>query len=143
MPRGQQKVVLSKEDLPPVSRLSDGTYGYIVRYRIISEDQNRYSHWSPVREIPAPDLVSVDGDVAVNDSIIQVVWGDEEGRPNYDVFVKFDSDEYFYHGTTTTHQYSFLVQSAASVQVAIQISSTEKERSNLITIFESSVKSLV
>ena len=56
MPRGQQKVRVPRTDLPEVSRLSDGTYGYVVRYRIISEDQNRFSHWSPIRELTMPPL---------------------------------------------------------------------------------------
>ena len=138
MPRGQQKVRLSRSDLPEVSRLSDGTYGYVVRYRIISEDQNRFSHWSPIRELTMPPVTQVDGDVAVSGNIIQAVWGDEEDRPNYDVFVKFDDGEYFYHGTTPTHQYSFLsLYDSLTVQVAIQVSSTDKERAAFLTIFES------
>ena len=126
MPRGQQKVRLPKEELPPVSKLSDGSYGYVVRYRIISEDQNRYSHWSPIREVQLNTLQPVSGAVVANGSVIQVVWGDEEGRPNYDVFVKFDDQPYFYHGTTPTHQYSFLAEPALTVTIAIQIASTNK-----------------
>jgi hypothetical protein len=144
MPRGQQKVVISREDLPAVSKLSDESYGYIMRYRIISEDQNRFSHWSPIRELPAPSPVSVDGDVALIGNIIQIVWGDEEARPRYDVFVKFNSSEYIYHGTTPTHQYSLLSEyDATSVQVAIQIESTNKEKSEFLTIFESEPVDLV
>jgi len=138
MPRGQQKVRLSRSDLPEVSKLSDGTYGYVVRYRIISEDQNRFSHWSPIRELTMPPVTQVDGDVVVSGNIIQVVWGDEEDRPNYDVFVKFDDGEYFYHGTTPTHQYSFLsLYDSLIVQIAIQVSSIDKERAAFLTIFES------
>jgi hypothetical protein len=144
MPRGQQKVRTPRTDLPEVSRLSDGTYGYIVRYRIISEDQNRFSHWSPIRELTMPPVIPVDGEVVVGGSIIQAVWGDEEDRPNYDVFVKFDDGEYFYHGTTPTHQYSLLAPyDSLTVKVAIQISSTEKERSEFLTIFESIETDLV
>jgi hypothetical protein len=144
MPRGQQKVRTPRTDLPEVSKLSDGTYGYIVRYRIISEDQNRFSHWSPIRELTMPPVIPVDGDVVVGGSIIQAVWGDEEDRPNYDVFVKFDDGEYFYHGTTPTHQYSLLAPyDSLTVKVAIQISSTEKERSEFLTIFESIETDLV
>lgn len=143
MPRGKQKVILDKDSLPPVSRLSNGNYGYITRYRIISEDQNRYSHWSPIREVAVPSVTQVSGNVAVNGEIVQAVWGDEEGRPEYDVFVKFDSGDYVYHGTTPTHQYSFLAEVAIAVQVAIQISSTEKARASQITIFESDPVDLV
>ena len=138
MPRGHQKIRIPRSDLPEVSRLSDGSYGYVVRYRIISEDQNRFSHWSPIRELTMPPVTTVSGDVAVSGNILQAVWGDEEDRPNYDVFVRFNDGEYFYHGTTPTHQYSFLSEyDSVSVQVAVQVSSTEKERAAYLTIFES------
>jgi uncharacterized delta-60 repeat protein len=138
MARGQQKVVITKETLPPVSKLSDGSYGYVMRYRIISEDQNRFSHWSPIRELASPSPSLVEGDVAVVGSIIQIVWGDEEARPRYDVFVNFNNSEYVYHGTTSAHQYSLLVEyDAVSFQVAVQIESTNKERVEFLTIFES------
>lgn len=138
MPRGQQKIKIPKSDLPEVSRLSNGSYGYIVRHRIISEDQNRFSHWSPIRELEMPPVIPVDGDVAISNNIIQVVWGDEEDRPNYDVFVRFNGEDYFYHGTTPTHQYSFLASyDSSTVQVAIQVSSNEKQRADFLTIFES------
>lgn len=144
MPRGQQKVRVPKSDLPEVSRLSDGTYGYIVRYRIISEDQNRFSHWSPIRELTAPPVVRVSGEVAVNGNIVQVVWDDAEDRPAYDVFVSFNGNDYSYHGTTPTHQYSFLSDyDVGFVQVAIQISSTDKEKAEQIEIFESGLVDLV
>lgn len=144
MPRGQQKARIPRSDLPEVSRLSDGTYGYVVRYRIISEDQNRFSHWSPIRELTMPPVIGVGGEVAVSGSIIQIVWGDEEDRPNYDVFVKFDGGEYNYHGTAPTHQYSLLAPyDSFTVQVAIQVSSAEKEKTDFLTIFESAEIDLV
>jgi len=42
-------------DLPPIS---SETEGYSIRYRIISEDRNRVSHWSPVYLI-IPDYTYV------------------------------------------------------------------------------------
>jgi hypothetical protein len=42
-----KKVVIKKSDLPnPVGDAT--TLDYNVRYRIISEDQNRFSHWSQI-----------------------------------------------------------------------------------------------
>jgi hypothetical protein len=144
MPRGQQKVILPAEDLPPLSRLSNGSYGYIVRYRIISEDQNRYSHWSPIRELPAPPVSPVEGSLVINGNIAQLVWGDEEDRPNYDIFISFDGGGYIYHGTSSTHQYSLLIPyDTFSVQAKIQIESTNKIQSDLITIFTSAEEFLV
>jgi len=144
VPRGQEQVRLSRADLPELSRLANGNYGHIVRYRIISEDQNRFSHWSPITQLEVPAVTQVAGDVGVAGNIIQVVWGDEENRPNYDVFVDFDNSGYVYHGTTPIHTYSFLSNiSYSSVKVAIQVASIEKERASSITIFESPEINLV
>lgn len=47
-----------EEDLPPLTVFSDGTFGYRVRYRIVSEDSNRFSHYSPVQRVRADYLFS-------------------------------------------------------------------------------------
>lgn len=41
-----KKIVIPKDSLPPINAEIDG---YAVRYRLISEDRNQYSHWSPVQ----------------------------------------------------------------------------------------------
>jgi hypothetical protein len=42
-----KKVVIKKSDLPnPVGNST--VLDYNIRYRIVSEDQNRFSHWSPI-----------------------------------------------------------------------------------------------
>jgi hypothetical protein len=42
-----KRVVLKKSELPgPIG--NNTTLDYSIRYRIISEDQNRYSHWSQI-----------------------------------------------------------------------------------------------
>lgn len=46
-------------DLPPIS---SETEGYSIRYRIISEDRNRVSHWSPVYLV-IPDYTYVPGTI--------------------------------------------------------------------------------
>jgi len=144
MSRGQEKVVVPRDNLPPVSKLSNGSYGYIVRYRILSEDQNRFSHWSPVRELEIPLPLQVSGNLSIIGTTALLVWGDEESRPRYDVFVSFDGNDYFYHGTTPTHQYTFLIEeNVSTVQAAVQVESISKERDAQIEIFESNVISLL
>lgn len=144
MARGQQKVVVPKEDLPAVSRLSDGNYGYIIRYRIVSEDQNRFSHWSPIRELPLPSLQPVTGDLSIIGGTAIAVWGDEESRPNYDIFVSFNGDPYLYHGTAPTHTYTFILEdNPTTVQVSIQIESIDKQIAPELQIFESNVINLI
>lgn len=138
MPSGNQKAVVKKDTLPPLSLLSDGSYGYVVRYRIISEDQNRYSQWSPIREISGIDIDPVNGDIIISGSVIQIAWGDDNIGRNYDVFVKFDTDPAFvYHGTTSIHTYSLLAESGAStVEVAIQISSADRAYATSLIIWD-------
>jgi hypothetical protein len=52
---GLQKAIYPKESLPTVMQLLESQLlGYYVRYRIISEDRKRFSHWSPVYEVPNP-----------------------------------------------------------------------------------------
>lgn len=129
---------IPKNQLPPVE--SDNVYS--IRFRIISEDKNRVSHWSPIYIIDSVTPTTVSGDIVVNGPIITAVWGDEEGRPQYDVFVKFDSDPYIYHGTSPVHSYSFLNEASSTVRVAIQIVGATKTRNAGLTIWESPVTSI-
>ena len=135
-----KKAKILKEFLPPVDSES---FGYVVRYRIISEDKNRTSHWSPTFVTNPITVESVSGAVSTTASIITAVWGDELNRPSYDVFVKFDSGSFFYHGTTTVHTYQFLNTGTTSVHVKVQIASSVKQVKEGLVIFDSGLKSLV
>ena len=135
-----KKAIIQKESLPPVDSESAG---YVVRYRIISEDKNRTSHWSPTFVTNAVPVISVDGALSITSSIITAVWGDELNRPAYDVFVKFDSGSFFYHGTTPIHTYQFLNTGTTSVHVKVQIASSIKEVKAGLVIFDSGLESLV
>jgi hypothetical protein len=135
-----KKAKILKEFLPPVDSES---FGYVVRYRIISEDKNRTSHWSPTFVTNAVSVEPVSGALSITSSIITAVWGDELNRPSYDVFVKFDSGSFFYHGTTPVHTYQFLNTGTTSVHVKIQIASSIKEVKAGLVIFDSGLESLV
>jgi hypothetical protein len=43
-----KKALVPEQELPPFTVFKDGTFGYRVRYRIVSEDGNRFSHYSPI-----------------------------------------------------------------------------------------------
>ncbi len=45
--------ILSEDQLPPLTVFGSETFGYRVRYRIISEDGNRFSHYSPIQTVVA------------------------------------------------------------------------------------------
>jgi hypothetical protein len=113
-----KKATLPSRDLPPVNK--DNQYAY--RYRIISEDRNRISAWSPIKLIDAPQVIETEGNVSISGTAITATWSDQNNRPNYDVFVKFDNGPYLYHGTTPIHTYSFMKASGSTtVSVAIQV----------------------
>jgi hypothetical protein len=137
---GPRKATVLKQDLPPVIKLTESEYGYLTRYRIISEDRNRFSSWSPVYKVVAFDENSlpeqVSGDISVLGDSVFVTWGDNLARPRYDVFVSEDGGDFYYHGTSPIHTYSFLNSGSSLIDVAIQIESINKQRSGLLTICE-------
>ena len=141
MSSGPRKARILAKDLPPVIDLQNGSYGYLTRHRVVSEDKNRYSSWSQIVGVPAYSQdylpAPVDGDISINGNSAIIIWDDEADRPRYDIFVSFDEGDFFYHGTSPIHTYSILVTPALSkVDVAIQIEGINKERSDILTICE-------
>ena len=59
-------------DMPPISSITEG---YNVRYRIVSEDRNRLSHWSPVFLVK-PEYVFVPGQIGYssNANVVNIDW---------------------------------------------------------------------
>lgn len=205
-----KKVVILKKDLPPVN--SDGKY--IVRYRIVSDDRNRTSHWSPtysVSSIPVypvtANIVTMSGTAGVT---IYATWSEELGLPSYDIFTKHNyeishksltnnvatlttknllphavgdtiivsgvdatfngqyivtatipaekkvsyakvaadvnhtgtsglaSTNFIFHGSSTTHSYSFIAKEGAyTAEIAIQMESIDNTRSEILEIYAS------
>lgn len=135
-----KKVRVDQTVLPTINSITEK---YDVRYRIVSEDKNRTSHWSPTFVTNPIPVESVNGALSITETIITAVWGDELNRPAYDIFVKFDSGSFVYHGTSATHMYSFLNTGTTSVHVKIQIASSVKQVNAGLVIFDSGVESLV
>ena len=136
---GNQKISILKEEFPPLAKLGNENYGHILRYRIVSEDKNKFSHWSKITPLTlfstdTPPL-QVAGRLNVSGLSITAVWDDEINRPRYDVFVSFNGGNFFHHGTSPVHTYSIIAPvGTSSVQVAIQIDSIDKKRSTILTI---------
>ena len=51
-----KKVVIGKDELPAVDL---ETRSYNIRYRLISEDRNRVSHWSKMYNLEAPVITPI------------------------------------------------------------------------------------
>jgi len=137
---GIKKVIIKKASLPA---LDHNKVGYVFRYRIVSEDKNRTSQWSPINLVLDNSIISVAGAVQVSASVISAVWGDELNRPKYDVFVGFDGATATYHGTTPIHSYQFIKTGTTNVRVIIQVESSEKTLSANLQIYNSGLVSLV
>jgi hypothetical protein len=137
---GIKKVIIKKASLPA---LDHDKVGYIFRYRIVSEDKNRTSQWSPINLVLDDSITAVAGAVQVSASVISAVWGDELNRPKYDVFVGFDGTAATYHGTTPIHSYQFIKTGTTNVRVIIQVESSEKTLNANLQIYNSGLVSLV
>lgn len=150
MASGLRQARVSKQDLPAVIKIGEDSFGYLVRYRTISEDRNRFSSWSNVYEVPVFDLdtrpATVTGQIIVNGNAVQVIWDDAAERPQYDVFVQYNEEGFKYHGTSPIHSYSFLKEQRGTeeppisiIGIAIQVESINKERSDALTILDTNV----
>ena len=137
---GIKKVIIKKASLPA---LDHDKVGYVFRYRVVSEDKNRTSQWSPINLVLDDSITAVAGAVQVSTSVISAVWGDELNRPKYDVFVGFDGAAATYHGTTPIHSYQFIKTGTTNVRVIIQVESSEKTLNANLQIYNSGLVSLV
>jgi hypothetical protein len=137
---GIKKAIIKKALLPAID--SDNV-GYIFRYRVVSEDKNRTSQWSPVNIVGDDTITGVSGALQISQTITTVVWDDELNRPKYDIFVGFDSATPIYHGTSPIHTYSFLNTGTTDVRVIIQVEGSQKTLNAGLEIYDSGIEFLV
>ncbi len=138
-----KKVNIEKKDFPPLSPNGE----YLLRYRIISEDKNRNSHWSPVYKLDAtPFIQDVDSNIEVTPAGILITWGDQNKAPLHDIFISFKIggtwQSYFYHGSSALSYYTLeqpirptaIGYGATDVKAVIQLAGIEKARNDILTI---------
>ena len=137
---GIKKAIIKKALLPAID---SNNVGYIFRYRVVSEDKNRTSQWSPVNIVADDTITGVSGALQISQTITTVVWDDELNRPKYDIFVGFDSATPIYHGTSPIHTYSFLNTGTTDVRVIIQVEGSQKTLNASLEIYDSGIEFLV
>lgn len=134
--KGIKNIIISKNNLPAVGESNN----HVVRYRIISEDRNRTSHWSPTYNLTGHAPAQVAGAVDITTKTLTAVWEDSteyDDREAYDVFIKVDNGNWEYRGTTYTHSFTMILPSSGSeISVAVQIESYVKTRNESLTIFQ-------
>jgi hypothetical protein len=153
-----KKVIIKKQDLPAFNGVSQN---YLVRYRIVSNDKNRTSHWSPYYKVDVEPEIDrdrvVDGVptpepwiphsviLSENKQIINVVWTPPANlKSDFDLYVKWGTDEFKYVASIQTFSYSILTLSGYStVKFAVQVPTFPKQRFTKATLFESDPVSLV
>lgn len=151
MAQGIKKVVVPKSSLLQVDWNAEG---YLVRYRIKTENKNLTSHWSPVYNIPLEPFEKVLGGLVEtvgqeDEILVSAVWDDVLNFPLYDVFVAFRGGEYYgdefeydgdifhYHGTTQNHNYSFVkIPGASNIRIVVQIASNIKRIKEPFIVFD-------
>jgi hypothetical protein len=140
--QGIKKVTIPRSSLPPSGKNGE----YLVRYRIVSQDKNRYSHWSPIykvtrKSLPDNFIAEDNGILEKVGSIVMVAWNIIEDISSYDIFVKYDTDfDYSYHGSSITNSYSIIKKSNTnSISVKVQLGGISKEISTTNTIYTGSI----
>lgn len=143
-----KKVVINKSDLPPI----DGTnFSYNLRYRLISEDKNRTSHWSRIYNIDATSQAPgtffsytyvkelVNTGPSTTNTAIRLNWlvpTDYVGS-TFDIFVKRDAGAYSYYATSFTNTYVILRESTeTSITILVQMPTYPKVITTSAKLFE-------
>jgi len=107
-----KQAIIESQDFPPLS--PDGEY--LLRYRVVSEDKNRTSHWSPVYKIDVARFIDdVSGNLLVNENLITIAWGTANLKPSYDIFVKFNFD--IEHRSLTNNIATIVTKESSNIAV--------------------------
>jgi len=135
--QGIKKAIVKKEDLPSFNGI---TQKYSVRYRIVSDDKNRYSHWSPYHSLGASPRQDLECSVSVNNRIVNMVWAGPEDEivVSYDIYFKYGTGEWKYIASTSVNQFSRLVPvSVSTLYVSLHRSTYPKVYSPSTAYFTS------
>jgi len=131
-----KKVIIKKEDLPAFNGV---TQAYTVRYRVVSEDKNRTSHWSPYYSVAKESPEQVSCSVQVVENSVTMIWKQPTSTvKQYDIYFKLNNESWNYIASSTSTQFSTLIdEGATTIQVAIQLPTYPRQYFPLAAIFTS------
>lgn len=151
------RIVIPPDQLPPTSSSAQ----HILRFRVISEDRNRISDWSPifilnsVGQIPSASVSFKIIETGSTPKGITLIWdGDyvpyhkDLDSNQHDVFVSWNQGEYEYLGREAGNSFTIKAKSGANrVQFYVQMASyndthppnTEPKISSILKILETDV----
>ncbi len=158
-----KKVIIPKSSLPAIGAV---TGSYKVRYRIVSDDLNRTSHWSPIHKLSVtPISNTVPYDIQVGENTITTIWNAIAGLPisSFDVYLRWMADPvsgedieekypWEYATTIGTTSYSLIKPTSIVVdgisvvptrfQISVQVFAYNKQRNAEAALFTSEITSL-
>lgn len=148
-----KKIVIPKKDLPP---LDGNNLQYSIKFRILSDDKNRSSYWSPIYNISVDAEAPTDITHIVhhdnNTDLITAVWtlpailtetpttaeNIQANLKEFDVYVQWDLEPWKYVTTVNNTIYAINKKTGAStIKIAVQKPTFPKERFTGATLFES------
>lgn len=137
------KVIINKDKLPPISVNDEG---YNLRIRLISQDRNRTSFWTPLYTVSVPESASVNAIVHIintgSGKVVNLVWEDPSNK-EFDIYVNWKMTNggtfqgWEYKGSTLSNTWQIIDPGAHSFMVAIQKVTYPKIYSNRYDIFTS------
>jgi hypothetical protein len=140
---GIKKITIPKASLPS---LFGPNSSYIIRYRFISDDKNRTSHWSPQHEISSNAITQVQysASTSPDKNVITLVWNLLDHISSYDVFVSWDSGAWEFLTTTSTNSLVTMKKAGkTSVKFSVQVSSFPRQQYDNSNIFVTDTIDLV
>ena len=133
---GIKKAKVALSDLPSINPILEG---YEVRYRVVSEDKNRTSHWSPTYLVK-PEFTFVPGDISchITGGIATLAWNDVDiykgtqyvrTATEYDIWVKWDRNDggdWAYRSRTASTSIALLVPTEYKISGVTQSQTPNK-----------------
>jgi hypothetical protein len=127
---GIKKIRIKKDSLPPMDAIENG---YVFRYRVVSEDKNRYSHWSPILTL-VPGYTFDTGIInhVVSGNINTIVWDSVSIIKNtkiiatentYDVWIRWDrgdNGDWIYKGRLNSTTASLITPTDYKINNSLQ-----------------------
>jgi hypothetical protein len=94
-----KKLIIPRDALPEIGQ---NFLGYLVRFRIVTEDRNRFSYWSPIFQVqPGFDYISGEIDISKVSNHVNIVWDSVRIEKNgnfvsqakeYDIWVRWSKN---------------------------------------------------
>lgn len=138
------KIVIKKDELPPISADDEG---YNLRIRLVSQDRNRVSFWTPLLTVEAPAVTEIPCLINIVNTgtgkLINLSWDDPNNSKEFDIYVRWRMtpsgplSDWTYKGSTFSNTWSLLDPGAHTFIVAVQKVSYPKIYAQRYALFTS------